>query len=170
MKKIMMAAMAVCVMAGMAVAEVKITKVDKVSPTDEMFMDMAVTAANNNLKEGQLPCGAVVILNGAAPRTAGRSTATLTAEEDAINKSRRKSLKNAVIYTVNEPTTDAYNAICRSGADAVYFCNPREAVISKGVYPASAYDDARIDTTYTPVKMGCIEISEGKAVLNKYVK
>lgn len=170
MKKIVVLAMVMLAAVGIAIAEVTITKVDKVSPTDEMFMDMAITAAKNNVKAGNLPCGAVIIINGAAPRTSGRATAVTTAEEDAINKSRRKSLKNGVIYTVNEPTTEAYNAICRAGADAVVFCNPRQEVIASGVYPDSAYNDAKIDTTLTQVKVVCFTLSEGKKLLDDYKK
>lgn len=148
-------------------AELKITQVDKVEPTDEIFMDMAITAAKTNVEQGQPPCGAVVVLNGAPPRRAGRASATVTAEEDAIAKAGRKSLANAVIYTVNEPTAEAYNAICRSGADAVYFCNPRAEVIAAGIYPATAYDDSRIDSTLTPVPLKHLPMPEGIRLVTK---
>ena len=112
-KKFMLAVAAVLVGVFAITAGVNITKVDKVSPNDEMFMDMAVSVA----KTAKKPIGAVVVLNGAL-RSQGTATATGTAEENAIKSSRRKSLYGGSIYTIIQPTTEAYNAICRSGADA----------------------------------------------------
>lgn len=169
MKKVLLFAIMLVVMAGVAVAQVSITKVDKVEVTDQIFMDMAVSQAKENVKAGGKPCGAVVILNGAL-RSAGKSTATTTAEVSAISKSRKKKLTNAVIYTVNEPTIEAYNAICVAGVDAVYFVNSREDVIAAGVYTAEDYDDSKIDTTLTPVPMSCMTYGDGAAVLKSYKK
>lgn len=152
-----------------AVAELPITKVDKVNPNDEIFMDMALTAAKESLKEGGLPCGAVVILNGAL-RSAGQPTDVATAEETAIATSRRKSLKNAVIYTINEPTTEVYNLICSKSADAIYFVNTRDVVVAKGIYPAEAYDDAKIDSTLTQVPMMQMDFREAASFINAYNK
>lgn len=141
---------AVAAIAIAAAAQVAITTVDKASPTDEVFMDMAVTAAQTAVGQGKSPCGAVVILNGAW-RSTGIPSDTRTAEESAIEKSRRTSLRSAYIYTVNQPTSEAMNAIARSGAEGVYFVNPADMVIEAGIYPASAYDPALIDTTLQQV-------------------
>lgn len=169
MKKIVFLAIMLVAMAGAVVAQVSISTVDKVEVTDQMFMDMAVSQATENVKAGGKPCGAVVILNGAV-RSAGKSSETSTAEETAILKSRRKNLANAVIYTVNEPTTDAYNAICRAGVDAVYFVNSRNEVIAAGVYTAEDYDDAKIDSTLTAVPMSSMTYSDAIAILKDYKK
>lgn len=131
-----------------AFAQVSITKVDKINPNDEVFMDMAFTAAQTSVNDGGAACGAVVILNGGF-RSSGRATASKTAEEAAIDKSRLTSLANATIYTINEPTTDAYNAIARAGCKTVFFVNSRADVVAAGVYPASAYDDSKIDPSLT---------------------
>lgn len=154
----------VAVICGAAFAAVPISKVDKVSPTDEIFMDMAVSAASKSLKAKGLPCGAVVILNNAF-RAAGTASANTTAEQNAIAKAGLASLENATVFTVNEPTTEAYNDICRFGADAVVFVNPREKVIAAGVYPASAYDDTKIDSTATQVQMKQISYADAEALL-----
>ncbi len=160
MKKIcLMFAMIAALFSSNAFAEVNITKVDRINPTDEVFMDMALTAARNSVENGGARCGAVVILNGAW-RSTGLPSDTITAEENAIAKSRRKTLANATIYTINEPTTQAYNAICRAGADAIYFVNSREVVIEKGIYPAEAYNDDEIDTEVTQVPLNQIPFEE----------
>lgn len=158
----------IAIVAGTATA-LTITKVDKVSPNDDEWIDMALTAAKSNVDEGGKPCGAVVVLNGAL-RSVGRANANTTAEEAAISTARRKKLSNAVIYTVNEPTTEAYNAICRSGADAVVFVNSREEVIAKGVYPAEAYNDAQVDSTLIQVPMSQISYPEAATFLKNLKK
>lgn len=152
------------ILSAVAYAGVPITKVDKIAPTDEVYMDMATTAARQAKNNGGMPCGAVIILNGAW-RSSGNATANVTAEQAAINKSRLSNLANATIYTVNEPTTEAYNDICRFGADAVFFVNPREVVIAKGIYPASAYDDTKIDSTLTQVPLKQMPYADASALL-----
>lgn len=167
-KSLLILSLLIAMIAGTATA-LTITKVDKVNPNDDEWIDMALTAAKSNVDEGGKPCGAVVILNGAL-RSVGRANATATAEEVAISTARRKKLSNAIIYTVNEPTTEAYNAICRSGAEAVIFVNSREDVVAKGVYPAEAYNDAQADTTLTQVPMSQISYPEAVTFLKNYKK
>ena len=141
-----------------------ISKVDKITPSDEIFMDMATSAAAKSKNSNGLPCGAVIILNNAF-RSAGTPAANVTAEQNAIAKAALPNLANAVIYTVNEPTVEAYNDICRFGAQAVYFVNPRQTVIAKGIYTADDYDDSRIDTSLTPVPMHQISFEEAEDLL-----
>lgn len=167
-KSLLILSLLIAMIAGTATA-LTITKVDKVNPNDDEWIDMALTAAKSNVDEGGKPCGAVVVLNGAL-RSVGRANAKATAEEVAISTSRRKKLSNAVIYTVNEPTTEAYNAICRSGAEAVVFVNSREDVIAKGVYPAEAYNDSQLDSTLTQVPISQISYPEATTFLKNYKK
>ncbi len=122
-----------------AAAQVSISTVDKASPNDEVYMDMAVTAAETARDQGLKPCGAVVILNGAW-RSTGMPSGGTTAEQAAIDKSRRKSLAGATIYTVNQPTAAALEAIAASGADAVYFVNPAADVVAAGIYTGADYE------------------------------
>jgi len=163
MKKIFTFIAAIAI-GAIAIAQVNITKVDKVAPTDEIFMDMAVTAAQQAVASGQKPSGAVVILNGAWKAT-GTPSATATAEENAITKSRRTSLAGASIYTVNQPTTAALNAIMKAGVDVVFFVNPSSAAVAAGVYPPEAYDTATLDTTLTPVPVMQLDYSPATKLL-----
>ena len=150
-------------------AGVPITKVDKVAPTDEIFMDMAVTAAKKSVAEGKAPCGAVIILNGAW-RSTGTPTASATAEENAFAKSRRQTMSNSTIYTIVEPTTEVYNTICNLGADAIFFVVGRDEAVAKGIYPASAYDDSKIDASLTPVPMSQLPYADAQNLVAKYKK
>lgn len=149
-----------------ALAAEPITKTDKITPTDEVFMEMAVTAANTAASRGLAPCGAVVILNGAW-RSTGMPSDGTTAEEAAIAASRRKSLANARIYTVNQPTSEAVNAIRRSGADAVYFVNGAKEVTDAGIYPPEAYSEALLDTTLAPVPMYRMDYEAARQLIVK---
>lgn len=165
MKKIALILMAAIVAVG-TFAGVNITKVDKVAPTDEMFIDMAVTAAKKSKAETGVASGAVVILNGAW-RSTGIPADGKTAEKVAFEKSRRQTLKNATVYTLNEPTTETYNMLNNLGVEAIYFVNPREAVVAAGIYPASAYNDEAIDTSISQAPMTCLPYADGEALLKK---
>ncbi len=165
MKKII-GIIAAGLLATAALAQTTITKVDKISPTDEVFMDMAVTAAKTASEQGLKPCGAVVILNGAW-RSTGMPSDTQTAEEAAIAKSRRTKLTNASIYTINQPTSEAINAIRRAGAEEIFFVNPAAEVIAAGIYPAEAYDEAKLDTTLAPVPMQQMDYAPASKLIKK---
>lgn len=167
MKKVVFLFLAMtALMTGTILAGIPIAKDDKISPVDEVWMDMAVGIARDNVKAGGIPCGSVVVLNGAL-KSVGEATEKATSVEVAIVTSRLRNLANAVIYTVNEPTAEAYNAVCKSGADAVYFANPKEEVIAAGVQPAEAYDESKLDSTLTQVPMKQISYSDASALLKK---
>ncbi|MEE1207784.1 MAG: hypothetical protein UHP27_06400 [Muribaculaceae bacterium] len=164
MKKLILAMAVVAGVFASLWAGVPITKVDRIEPTDGVFMDMACTAASKSVADQGKPCGAVVILNGAW-KGSGTPSASGTAEQNAIAASRLKSLENATVYTVCEPTTEAYNEICRMNADRVYFAIPRSQVIAKGIYPASAYDDSKIDSTLTLAPLLAMDYDEASALV-----
>lgn len=149
MKKFLFA-IAACALSFSSFAQVNITKVDKVQPTDEIFMEMAVTAAQKAVADGQKPGGAVVILNGAW-RSTGLPGNGTTPEENAIAKSRTTKLGGAKIYTVNQPTAAALNAIMAAGVDAVYFVNAANEVVAAGIFTDEDYNSEGIDATLTPV-------------------
>ena len=165
MKKIL-CAFAALTLSIACFAQVNITKVDKVKPNDEMFMDMAVQAAKKSVADGKAANGAVVILNGAW-RSTGLPTATETPEENAISKSRRNSLSGATIYTVNAPTSKAINAINASGADAVYFVNPSADVVAAGIYTDADYNPELIVETDNPVPVFQIYYAPAVELLKK---
>ncbi len=169
MKKLLFVFTLLIAMIAGTAAAVSITKVDKVNPADDMWVDMALTTAKSSVDEGGKPCGAVLILNGAL-RSAGRATATASAEENAIATARKKKLGDAVIYTINEPTSEAYNAICRAGVESVVFINSRDEVIAKGIYPAEAYNDNLLDSTLVQVPMMQISYPEATTFLKNYKK
>lgn len=149
MKKIALLLMAAICSVG-AFAQVNITKVDKVQPTDEIFMEMAVTAAQKAVADGLKPAGAVVILNGAWKGT-GLPSEGSTPEENAIARTGRSNLSGAKIYTVNEPTAAALNAIMKAGVSAVYFVNSSAAAVSAGVNSADEYNSDLLNSDLTPV-------------------
>ena len=165
MKKVMFLFVAmITVVSRSLFAGVPISKDDKVSPIDEIWMDMAVGVAKVNVESGGAPCGTVIIFNGAF-KCAGEATDKATSIETAIAMSRMVSLENAVIYTTNEPTIEAYNMICKFGADAVYFVNPKAKVIAAGVQPAEAYDESKLDTSLTPVPVKQMDYADASALL-----
>ena len=151
MKKVFFAVVAMAIfVTGTMMASVEISKREKVSPVDEIWMDMAVTVAKVNVEEGGVPCGSVVVLNGRL-QSSGQATEKATSVETAIAMSKMKTLRNAKIYTMNEPTIEAYNAACKAKVDAIYFVNPKEKVIAAGVQPVEAYDESKIDSTLTAI-------------------
>lgn len=140
MKKIL--ALIIAAVAVIAVgAQVNITRTGKVQPTDEIFMDMATTVATTAVAQGNAPCGAVIIYNGAFKST-GMASDSLTAEQEALVASRRTTLSTASIYTVNQPTTAAVTAMRRAKITKVYYVNDAEAVIAAGLYTAADYAPA----------------------------
>ncbi len=165
MKKVMFLLVAVAILFSSTMfAAVPISKNDKISPVDEIWMDMAVTVAKVNVEEGGIPCGSVVVLNGKLQST-GQATEKATSVETAIATSKLRTLENAVIYTLNEPTAEAYNAICKAKADAVYFVNPKEKVIAAGAQSADAYDESKLDSTLTQVPVKQMDYADAAALL-----
>lgn len=165
MKKIMFLLVAVATLvSNVMFAAVPISKNDKISPVDEIWMDMAVTVAKVNVEEGGIPCGSVVVFNGKL-QSSGQATEKATSVETAIATSKLMTLENAVIYTVNEPTAEAYNAICKAKADAVYFVNPKEKVIAAGVQLADAYDESKLDSTLTQVPVKQMDYADAAALI-----
>lgn len=164
MKKVLTIIGAAVMAVVAAKAGVNITDYSNAKSTDLMFMDMAVVTAQKAVKAGGTPTGAVLILNGAW-RSGGTSKNGETAEIVAVNTSRLTDLKDAVIYTVNEPTTDTYNRLVEAGVKAVFFSNPRTEVVKAGIYPSSAYDDSKaVDSTMPMLRMS---YSDAQALLKK---
>ena len=164
MKKILSLLAIALVSFGVKVAAIDITTVDKVEPTDEMFMDMAVTAAKKSVASSGVPSGAVIILNGAW-RATGTPEGAKTAEEVAVAKSRLNRLANANVYTVDEPTTAVVNMLNSLGVSAIYFTNPRDVVVAAGIYPASAYDDSALDTSVKQAPIYRLPYADAEALL-----
>lgn len=151
-KTIISAAAAIVIAVPAIIAQAVITKVDRIAPTDQVYMDMATEAAKSAKQADGRADGAVVILNNAF-HSSGKASSGNSAVQNALGKARVSSLQNAKVYTVNEPTTEDLNALSRRKAQAVYFVNSREDVVKAGIHPAEAYDDAKIDTTVAQTPM-----------------
>lgn len=164
MKKIAALIVMTVICMGMNMHAIDINRVEKIKPTDEIFMDMAVSAAKKSISSKTGASGAVIILNGAW-RATGTPEGDKTAEEVAFSKARLSNLTNAVVYTLNEPTTATINFLNSLGVTAIYFVNGRDAVVAAGIYPASAYDDEVLDTSVTMAPVYCIPFPDGSALL-----
>lgn len=138
MKRIIIALALAIATIAQSTAQVEISRVDRVTPNDEIFMDMAVTVAQTAIAQKYKPAGAVVVLNGAW-KSSGMAVGGLTCEEDALARTRRTTMPLAVVYTVNEPTTAAVDAMRQAQIETVYYVNPREAVIAAGLASADDY-------------------------------
>ncbi len=137
-----------------ASAQVKLSPVDKAEPTDEIFMDMAVTVANTAIAQGYKPCGTVIVMHGAW-KSSGMAVGGKTAEQDALARSRRTKLQTAVVYTVNQPTTASLKTLREAGVATVFYVNPMETVVAAGVYTEADYvdDDDSTDSRMEVVRM-----------------
>lgn len=151
------------------VSAVDIVVVDNVTSNDRMFMDMAISAANKSAADKGPLSGAVIILDGMW-RSTGVPTAELTAEEVAYKRSRLQSLDNAVVFTLNEPTSAVVNMLNGLNVGAIYFVNGRNDVVAAGIYPASAYDDTIIDLSAGTPNLIRLVIPEAKNHLNTETK
>ncbi len=72
-----------------------------------------------------------------------------------------------MVYVVNEPVTADYIALCKLGADAIYFVNGRDAVVAAGIVPASEYDDSKIPESVTRVPMKSMEYPDAQKLVGK---
>lgn len=131
---------------------------------DRLYMDMAVTAAAKSKADGGKADGAVIILNRAF-KASGIPGNGMTAEQNAVAKSRLKDLANATVYTVNEPVTAVINLLSRLGAKEVVYVNPRTATVAAGINTSSEYNDSELDTTTPRVPMRRINWPEASALL-----
>ena len=146
-----------------AKAGVPITLVDKITPTDMVFMDMATEAAKSSVAKKGQPQGVVIILNNAF-KSSGKGQ---SAVEEAYQKSGLPNLKGAVVYAVNQPSTEDYIFLSQLGVDAIYFVNGSDAVVAAGLLPASAYDESAIPSTLKTAPLKGIEYPDAQVLLKK---
>ena len=152
-------------MAMTATAQVEISKTERANPDDDVFMDMAVSVAQTSVAQGYKHCGAVVILNGAW-RASGMPVGGKTAEQDALARTRRTTVPGAAVYTVNEPTTEALDAMRAAQVSTVYYVNPREDVVAAGVYDADAYAPSQREDL-PQIKVVRIDYAPARALVGK---
>lgn len=128
-----------------AMALLPFAALGQANPADVAYMDMVAEMAQMAVEQGDAPGGAAIILNGAF-HSAGQGA---TPELDALRSAHSPSLANAVVYTVNEPVTEALVELSRRGVAQIYYANPREDVIAAGIYRESDYDQSALPTDVT---------------------
>ena len=108
---------------------------------DEKFMQLAVDLANENIKTGGGPFGAVIICNGeVVGKGANRVTdindptahAEVMAIRDASQKLGRFDLSDCIIYTSCEPCPMCLGAIYWAKIKRVFYGNTRNDAASVG--------------------------------------
>lgn len=149
-----------------ASAVLPISKVGMIMPDDMVYIDMATSAAKSAVASGDKADGAVIIKNSAPVATAG-ATAGATAVSNAIDKAGVAALKDAVIYTVNQPQITDLVTLSKSGAKTIYFVNGADRVVAAGIYPAEAYDETAIPAGHTITPMIQLEYPDAQKLLDK---
>lgn len=124
-----------------ASAGVTVNRAPKLDANQQVYIDMAVSAAKTSVAEGDMPTGAVVILGGAW-RGTGTAMDGRGAEATAIAKARTKTLGNATLYTMIQPTSAACAEIAKSGIQQVYFVIDADQAIKAGIHKASDFTPA----------------------------
>lgn len=145
-----------------ASAVLPISKVGMIMPDDMVYIDMATSAAKSAVASGDKADGAVIIKNSAPVATAGA-----TAVSNAIDKAGVAALKDAVIYTVNQPQITDLVTLSKSGAKTIYFVNGADRVVAAGIYPAEAYDETAIPAGHTITPMIQLEYPDAQKLLDK---
>lgn len=113
----------------------------KIMEQDNKFMRMAIEMANENIKNGGGPFGAVVVCNGevvgsGANQVTNHNDPTAHAEvlaiRDASQKLKRFDLSDCVLYTSCEPCPMCLGAIYWARIQKVFFGNTRKDAASIG--------------------------------------
>jgi deoxycytidylate deaminase len=139
----------------------------KPSTRDEMFIDMAVTAARKALNDGNAPAGAVIVANGAW-RATGIPSAAASAEENAIADLRNVDPAKATVYTLNYPSAAALAAIARAKIPTVVYVNTQQQLISANIAaPADFGSDPSISFSITLIQS---DNADAKALIQNYQK
>ncbi len=106
----------------------KIKNMEVTNSTNEKFMSLAIVEAEKAKATGNLPFGAIVvidnkIISSAYAEDISTNNVTAHAELEAIKKACKKlktiNLKNCIIYTTNEPCLMCAGAIFQSGISKI---------------------------------------------------
>lgn len=157
------AATAITTLCGSLVsnAEVPVTLVDRISPVDMVYMDMATEAAKANAAKNGVPQAVVIIVDNSAKATAAGNGAV----QEAFKKSGLSRLDGAVVYSVNQPTTEDYLFLSGLGVKTIMFVNGKDKVIKAGINPASAYSDSSLPSGVTPATLKMMEYPDAQALI-----
>lgn len=114
------------------VESLAIVQSNEITPEDERFMQMAIDASIENVRNGGGPFGAVIVKNGeliatGVNRVTANNDPTAHAEVSAIRNACQKlgsfKLTGCVIYTSCEPCPMCLSAIYWSGIQRIYYGN-----------------------------------------------
>lgn len=155
------AAMTVLSSVNVLDAEIPVTVVDRVLPTDMVFMDMATEAAKASVAKNGLPQGVVFTLNGSVKSTGNGKNAF----SEALTKSGSNSLPGAVVYSVNRPSTEDYLSLSESGVSAIYFVNDKDEVVKAGILPESAYSESDVPEGFRGAQLKSMEYPDAQSVI-----
>lgn len=117
---------------------------------DKEFMQMAIDASIQNVKNGGGPFGAVIVRNGqviatGVNRVTANNDPTAHAEVSAIRTACAQlgtfHLQNCVIYTSCEPCPMCLSAIYWSGITRIYYGNTAQDADNIGFSDKFIYDE-----------------------------
>ena len=117
---------------SLRVESLAIVQSNEITPTDEKFMQMAIDASIENVRNGGGPFGAVVVKDGeviatGVNRVTANNDPTAHAEVSAIRNACQKlgtfKLNGCVIYTSCEPCPMCLSAIYWSGIQKIFYGN-----------------------------------------------
>ena len=169
-----LAATLVMAVAGLAAtAQTVVEQSRAAAPREEMFLDMAVTAARKSLNDGGAPDGAVIVANGAWKAT-GVPTAGAagvhsvgSAVVNAIADLRGADAAKCVIYAINRPTAADVAAIASAGIPSVIYVNDADDVVAAGIANADDFVVKPGEGTVTLVR---VANAEAASIVKNYKK
>lgn len=117
---------------GLRIESLAIVQSNEITSEDERFMQMAIDASVDNVRNGGGPFGAVIVKDGklvatGVNRVTANNDPTAHAEVSAIRNACQKlgtfKLNGCVIYTSCEPCPMCLSAIYWSGIQKIYYGN-----------------------------------------------
>lgn len=141
------------------------------------FLSRAVKLAEDGIKNGGGPFGAVVVLNGeiiseAVNLVVHSNDASAHAEIVAIRQAgkllRSHNLSGCVLYTSCEPCPMCLGAIYWSGIKTVYFAADRKDAAAAGFSDKFIYDEMKLSPRKRNVKFHRIPDVDGTEPFRKW--
>ncbi|MCF8225516.1 MAG: nucleoside deaminase [Bacteroidales bacterium] len=141
------------------------------------YLKLAARIAGNNIENGGGPFGAVIVRDGeiiseGANKVRTENDPTAHAEIEAIRLAAGKlksfDLSGCTLYATCEPCPMCLGAIYWARIDEVYFASDRKDASEAGFDDEFIYDELSKSPGKRKLKMNRIELSEAKAVLDKW--
>jgi len=141
-------------------AEIPVTLVEKISPVDMVFMDMATEAAKASIANNGAPQGVVLILNNTFKSSGSGTDAVL----EACKKTGLPVLDGVTVYSVNQPSVKDILYMSQLGVKTIFFVNSKDKVINAGILPESAYDEGTIPPSTKIAELKSIEYPDAQVL------